>query len=343
MKKIFWTFFFSTIVGNVAAAADEALGEMGVQRLLLEPSFSVSEPKKAEFSLNKALVGFRWKNDAHWWADVTLGNLELIGKPARYGAPLSGMGLIEGYGEFASGIGNIRAGLLPLDFGLEGGANEEQLLFPRSLIYQKRILGIRDIGFSYFVSQGFGYTALTVHNGEGGDDLDNRAWLSMKWAYKAKDQEVGLSAQVGQTSPESTNVTLDPSLDALFTTTDKHKMRLSALYGEHRYQRWSYGGKIYLAEILSEQARTRQFGGGTLDLKFAYGSSSHVLLRYDELRSYPLTGRYKEMQVILGLALHNWNETSTFFVYAVKNLSEPKEISNDQLLLTWRYSPRGML
>ncbi len=339
---MFWTFLFSTIVGNATALADEALGEMGVQRLLLEPSFSVTEPKTANFLLAKALVGFRWKNDAHWWADITLGNQELIGKPARYGVELSGMGLIEGFGEFASGIGNFRAGLVPLDFGLESGAREEQLLFPRSLIYQKRILGIRDVGFSYYVSQGFAYTALTVHNGEGGNDLDNRAWLSAKWAYKEKKQEVGISAQVGQTSPESTNVALDPSLDEFFTTTDKHKMRLSALYGERQHEKWSYSGKVYLAEILSENANTRQFGGGTIDFKFSYGPSSHILLRYDEIRFYPLAGRHKEMQITLGLALHNWNETSRFFIYAIKNLSEPKEVSNDQLLLTWRYAPRGM-
>lgn len=345
MKKLFWTLCISTIVGSTPVSAEEVLGEMGVQRILLEPSFSLREPKRAEFVLEKALVGFRWKNDAYWWADVTIGNLELIGKPSRYGEELSGLGLVEGYGEFASGIGNFRAGLLPIDFALEGGAREEQLMFPRSLIYQKRLLGIRDVGLNYFVNNGYAFTSLTVHNGEGGSDLDNRTWFTAKWAYIAKDQEIGISAQVGQTSPESTNSVLDPTLDEFFTSTEKHKMRLSALYGERQYKQWSYGFKTYLAEILSDStnnnAKTLQFGGATLDLSFSYGSSADILLRYDEIRSYPLTGRHKEMQVILGLALHNWNETSSFLIYAIKNLSEVKEVSDDQLLLTWRYAPRG--
>ncbi len=331
----------ATFVGWKAHAAAEPLGEIAVHRLLVEPSFQAAEPKTASFSLSRMLVGFRWKNDARWWAEIVVGNLELLGRPARYGENLTGHGLLEAFGEYESGIGNFRAGLIPINYGMETGSREEVLVFPRSLIYQKRFLSIRDVGLNYFIQQKNFFTSLAVHNGEGNTDLDNRAWVTAKWAYRRPHEEFGISAQVGQTNSLSTGVATDLSQDEFFTSTDEHKLRLGSLYGYKDSERFETHASVYLAEVLGEQNLTRQFAGGTFDLRWKWTDQNHFLLRYDELRSNPSTGRHKEMQVILGMAIHNWNQTSTVFVYAIKNLAEPVERADDRLQISWRYTPVG--
>ncbi len=318
----------------------DSLGELAVYRLMVEPNFYIAEPKTAAFELKRGLFALQWKNDNRWQAQVAVGSPDMIGLPSRYGAESKSWGLVEAYGQWDSGLGVLRLGLLPLDYGLEGGEFEEVLIFPRSLIYQKRYMGLRDVGFSYYIKQNVYYSRLTIHNGEGGADLDNHAWFTAKWGLDLGVWDFGLSGQVGNTTPLSTNQSTNASTDELFSATQSHKLRLGNFFLKYQRDEWFAQSEIFLAEVLTD-ASTSQFAGWHIDGKYRLNSVAQVVFRYDELRFYPATGREKTMQVTLGLAFSNWNKTSNLFIYAIKNLEEPFENSNDRLQINWRWTPMG--
>lgn len=299
----------------------------------------VSEPKTASFSLSRTFLGYSWKNDNRWSASILVGGTELLGIPKRYGVKAADFSLLEAYGQWDSGLGIWRVGQIPIEFGLEGGSHEEILIFPRSLIYQKGYLGLRDVGVSYYIKEGLFYTNLAIHNGEGGADRDNRAWLTGRWGVTPKNVDLGISAQVGQTTAQSTNIAGNASLDSLFSATENHRLRLANFYVSGHWDNWYAGSEIYLAEILTDNQPTTQFSGWHLDLKHQWSPTFQFLARYDEIRTYPATGREKTMQATLGIVLSNWNQTSSFFILATKVLDEPTEINNDRLQINWRWTP----
>ncbi len=337
MKYIFILLFLGSFA---LAATPQSLGELEVSRLLIEPSFFVMEPKTSSFEMTKTLMGVIWKNDNRWSAQLAFGSSNLIGVPKRYGTLAPDFSLVEGFGEWNSGVGVWRAGMLPLDFGLQGGSDEEVLWFPRGLIYQKGYLGIRDFGLSFSIHEGLYFSHIVIHNGEGGTDLDNRAWFTGKWGVNPKSLEFGISAQAGQTTPLSTNVTGNTSQDSLFSPTQSHRLRLASLFINNKQEALNYQGEAYLAEVLTE-SETSQFGGFYIDLKYQQNSWLQYLIRYDELRTYPATGREKFMQATVGLVFSNWNQTSNLFLYVIKNLEEHAETNNDRFQISWRWSPRA--
>lgn len=338
MRCLFLLLFF---VGNSAnAATPQSLGELEVSRLLLEPTFFVMEPKTSSFEMTKALMGVSWKNDNRWSAHLVFGSANLLGVPKRYGTLNQDFSLVEGYGEWNSGIGVWRIGLLPIDFGLQGGSAEELLWFPRGLLYQKGYLGIRDFGLSFSIHEGLYFSHLVVHNGESGVDHDNRAWFTGKWGINPKNLEFGISAQAGQTTPLSTNVSGNASQDSLFSAGSNHRLRLASLFINNKQEALNYQGEAFLAEVLTDGADTTQFGGFYVDLKYRQNAWLQYLIRYDELRTYPTSGREKYLQATLGFVFSNWNQTSNLFLYFIKNLEEHVETNNDRLQITWRWTPR---
>ncbi len=340
MKYFFAAFLLFTNT-TAKATPSQGLGELEVSRLLIEPSFFVMEPKTSSFEMTRAFLGTTWRNDNRWSAHLAFGSANQIGVPKRYGIINHDFSLLEAYGQWDSGLGVWRFGLLPLDFGLQGGSQEEVLWFNRSLLYQRGYLGLRDFGLSYSIHEGLYFSHLVVHNGEGGTDKDNRAWFTGKWGLNPKDLQFGISAQAGQTTPQSTNQTGNSSLDPLFTTTSHHRLRLASLFINNKQEALNYQGEAYLAEVLTDGQDTTQFGGWYLDLKYRQNSTIQYLIRYDELRTYPSTGREKYMQATIGIVFSNWNQTSNLFVYAIKNFEEPTEINNDRLQMSWRWTPRA--
>lgn len=299
------------------------------------------EPKTSSFEMTKVLLGTAWRNDNRWSAHLVFGSANLIGVPKRYGTLNQELAMLEAFGQWDSGIGIWRVGMIPLDFGLQGASQEEMLWFPRGLLYQKGYLGLRDFGVSFSIHEGLYFSRLAVHNGEGGADKDNRAWFTGKWGLNPKDLEFGISAQAGQTTPASTNQTGNASLDPLFTTTHNHRLRLAGLFINNKQEALNYAGEAYLAEVLTDDQSTTQFGGFYIDLKYRQNSTLSYLIRYDELRTYPTTGREKYMQATIGFVFSNWNQTSNLFIYFSKNFEEPLETNNDRFQLSWRWTPRA--
>jgi hypothetical protein len=326
---------------SAVAATPQSLGELEVSRLLLEPSFFVMEPKTSSFEMTKALIGFSWRNDNRWSAHIALGSTNMIGVPKRFGTTNDEFSLLEGYGQWDSGLGTWRVGMLPIDFGLQGGSNEEFLWFPRGLIYQKGYLGIRDFGLSYLIHEGLYFSHLVVHNGEGGTDRDGRAWFTGKWGVNPRNLEFGVSAQAGQTTPQSTNVSGNTSQDSLFSAAANHRLRLAGLFINNKQEALNYQGEVYLAEVLTDGADTTQFSGWNVDLKYRQNSWLQYLIRYEELRTYPSTGREKYIQALIGFVFGNWNQTSNLFMYFIKNFEEPTAVNNDRFQLSWRWTPRA--
>jgi hypothetical protein len=269
-----------------------------------------------------------------------VGTKDLVGITARFGKAGGSSGeakdlsVVEAYGELNTELGKFQFGMIPIGFGLEGRDKEEQLWFPRGLLYQKRYIGLRDLGLSYQIKHKSYYTRFLVHNGEGGSDLDNRTWFTAQWGIiNERKLDLGISAQVGETTAESTNVAGNASTDIFFDSVNDTKIRLSNFYAVLPFTKSLFRAEVYLAEILKEPKITDQFSGWYAEFKQWAGSRTAILLRHEELRESPATGISKFRSSTLGLAWHNWNRTSTIFLYAIKNKELPTETQNDEFKL----------
>lgn len=123
------------------AAAPQSLGELELSRLLIEPSFFVMEPKTSSFEMSKAMLGAVWRNDNRWSAHLTFGSSSMIGVPKRYGTLNQELSLLEAFGQWDSGVGVWRIGMIPLDFGLQGGSSEENIMVSARAVISKRLFG----------------------------------------------------------------------------------------------------------------------------------------------------------------------------------------------------------
>ena len=99
--------------------------------------------------------------------------------------------------------GRLRAGLIPLSYGLEGGKRDSQLVLPRSIF--SHFIPNYDLGLSYFISHKGFYVESALHNGAfQGDVLSNpiasqRLWWTTKGGWKGGyGIDIGMSASVGE-------------------------------------------------------------------------------------------------------------------------------------------------
>lgn len=310
----------------------EELGEFQIRSYLLEPQYSVRESgvidletnqlQKSGFELRKALVGIGWKKDSTFSGYLGLGNLRLINRPSRVGSQLSGYGVYEAYAQASTDYGTVRAGLIPMLFGIEGRSQEFALEFPRSLLFQTRQMGLRDYGVSYFVNYGRFYTAVAAHNGEGGDDTDDRLYSTAVWGWhQSAGFHLGISAQAGRT--------VDP------TTSVETKARFVNAFALLKL----YGVGFSLEGTAGENKvgdNPHQLYAWHADLYHRVDDHFGALARYDEANTDTSTGSNKRQEVTVGLSLRDTNNTSILYLYGIKRLKESDQNTDDEIRLVWR-------
>src|SRR5512135_2055875 len=208
--------FAATLLGRSPTAwADEKpreqLGELKIDSLVLRPQFSMTEGGGNNFSLGESLFAVRWRMDTHISGVFAVGSQDLLGTTQLYTPTLSeNLGFVEAYGEYTGAYGTFRAGLQPLNFGLDGGVSEEDLDIHRSMLFSERLVALRDIGVSYRIKNNGFFTSVMVHNGESGPNVDNRAWYTANWGWTDDYRlRLGVAGQTGTTKPESTLATGD--------------------------------------------------------------------------------------------------------------------------------------
>jgi hypothetical protein len=331
-----WIWFF--IFMSVPALAREQLGLLKVDNLVIRPQFYLLEPALGDFQLGESLFSVRWEMDTKIDAVFTVGAKDLIGTSTHYVEELGeDLGFIEAYGEYSSSYGKVRAGLQPVAFGYEGSLGEADLNMPRSLVYQKRLVPLRDIGLSYQIEYMGFFTRMMVHNGESGANVDGRPWYTANWGWRDQRRwQFGLSGQTGTTKPESTNLSQD-QLAGVDPLKPAH-WRLGGPFMVWTPHRWRLIFEGHVGEVTQEKV-TNKYGVGNVSLTHT-GEPWFWGIRYDHLDPHLDQDGDQQRQISLSVGYLSERNTSRVFLVVSKVFEETRQLPNDELRLVWHLTPR---
>lgn len=324
-----------------AAVIREDIGELKIHDLLLRPSFTLRERKESEFSLGESSFALRWELENRFSGVIRIGPRTLLNPVARYQEVVpDDVTLVEAYAEYNDAYGRFRLGRLPVEFGYEGRQWERNLIFPRSLLFEKRAMMLRDVGFSYEVSHNNWYTGFVVHNGESDKDLDGQIWYTARWGFRKENFELGLAGQTGSTKPIATQTSkdtlaaVDPTKDALW--------RLGGLYWNYTDAQWQFGLEFYVGENEQEKV-VHKYHTGHADVSYEWSKTFSSHLRYDHFDPNTQADQDLIQKMSLGLVFSNRTHSSNLIFVFSKVQEQGPQIPNDELRLIWSLSPSGVV
>lgn len=325
------------------ALAQESLGSLAVSGIFLEPSFIYAEPSRGAFEAGRSFVAFAWTREPNLSAIFKVGSKSLIGTPARYGpAPVDQLALIEGYAQLDTQIGKIRGGFIPIEYSLEGGDSEERLRLPRSLLFENRVINLRDYGASYHISTDGFFSDFAVHNGEGGTDLDSRMWFTFRAGFQnGRSFKTGLSGSTGSTTPLSTNPasfpTTTPTVTAGYDVTKPAKIRLANIFVEGTSGRLT-GSLEATGGDVQQDGTNNRVRAGHADLEYNLSDQWSLLTRYD---SFDPTSADNDgvVDLMAGVALKSVYENSVLYLFGSRRRYEGNPNDVHRVLLIWRMTP----
>ncbi len=329
---------------SLLAEAAEKLGKFDIDDITLRPRMYVQEEQNSGFGLGESSIGFYWKKDetlsTHW----RIGPRFLLNTPAFFGdadTSAKDVATLEAYGEWAGVYGKLRLGLLPVDFGIEGRKKESELLFPRSFIFEERWVNLRDVGINYEIENNGYYTELTIHNGEGLDNPDQRVFVTSRWGWTDfENLDVGFSAHTGTTKPESTS--LAKTHLAAFDKDEKSLLRILDLYGDWHPHGWKLAFEVQAGELEQQEEKT-PFKMGYIDLGHRQSDFFSFTFRYEHYDPNYHADDDLKKRISLAFEFSDRLGNSSLILLARKNLEESselhRELHNDELMLIWRILP----
>lgn len=327
---------------NVALAQDR-LGTLVLSSLLVEPSYSFSEPRRGGFGFGNSFLETTWTRDTLLSARLKFGSTALLGRPARYAATSTteDVRVVEAFAQIDSSYGRVRAGLVPIPYGLEGGDVEERLRFPRSSFWQNRYLPLRDQGVSYHISNKGFFSDWAIHNGEAGPDLDNELWFTTRFGWVGgRTLSVGASAAAGGTAPESTGTPtggIAPSVPGLDPDRPA-RVRVANLFVDWRSKPVSIALEGNLGEV-RQGGNGKKTGAFRADIEFGLTEAADALIRYDLFD--PLTDQSGDRveETTLGLAYGSLYQNSVIYLLGTRRDVQGAPQPEHRVLVLWRMTP----
>lgn len=320
----------------------EDIGVLKIHDILLRPNFFIGEGGRGSFSIGESSFALRWELEDKFAGVVRIGPRTLINPSARYSNTVQDdVLLVEAFAELNHPYGQFRFGRIPLEFGYEGRQWERQLVFPRSLLFKRRVVMLRDVGGSYQIAHNDWFTALAVHNGEGDSDQDGRLWYTARWGYQTERLEIGFAGQTGSTKPSTTSLSSD-TLAGVDPTKEAH-WRMGGLFGAIHNKGFDWTLEYYMGERVQEDV-IGKFAAGHSDMSIEVDRFFSVHVRYDHFDPNLKISNDLQREVSLGLMLSNKTHSSNLLLVGTKVLEETAgQIPNDELRLIWTLSPSGIV
>ena len=339
--------FLNLMSPTSAQAALDRLGDFSLSNFFLEPSATYGERRAGGFGFGNSHIEVNWTQQNYLSAVMKLGSSDLIGQPARYGNPAPAqIQFIEAYGQLSSDWGQLRSGLIPLSFGLEGGDTEMNLRFPRSLLFSRRIIGLRDEGISYRITTDGFVSEWAVSNGESGADKDDRLWFTARtgWTY-GRFLRMGFSFQTGNTTAKSTDPEgkLTPPASGFDPTRPSHVRIADAFF---RYGDKAFGMEVEAAagdatQLFTLSTTTQRLRFLRVDTDWQFWRGLTALARYDVLDPDASARGDLVQETVAGLAWRDAYETSVLTMLFSKVVDQAAQTSH-QVQLIWRLTPVAM-
>lgn len=328
-------------ISSAAAVIREDIGVLKIHDLLLRPNFLFGESGVGSFSIGESSFALRWELEEKFAGVIRLGPRTLLNPSARYTNTVNDdVVAVEAFAELNHPYGRFRLGRIPVEFGYEGQLWERALVFPRSLLFKRRVTMLRDVGGSYFVEHNNFFTGLAIHNGESDSDEDGRLWYTARWGYKTEKFELGFAGQTGSTKPTATSVSGDTL--AAVDPTSQAKWRMGGLYGALHKKSWEWVLEAYMGER-EQQTEIGKYAAGHTDLSIEFNRYYSVHLRYDHFDPNLKVKNDIQREVSLGLMLSNRTHSSNLILIGTKVFEENGQLPNDELRLIWSLSPSGIV
>ena len=299
---------FVVVLFGTNLYADEKLGELSIDYILLKPRIETQEPFRVDMNIEGSQAAFRWKYQPELSAVFSIGTDSSIGRTAfiytdeeRDNFDLS---LIEAYGEVIGDTGNWRLGLQPIRFGIEGGRSELETLFRRPLFYKVGVLPLRDIGLSYYIKHREFFVEFTIHNGESDSNEDGRVWVTGNWGWQASRYfKLGAMGSTGSFREEAT---ANSSLSlAQFDKDSNSEWRMGGLFLEYEFQKWEIRMQALTGNVDQKGVESSGFNAGHLDFNYNATPYWGVLFRADTFDPDFKVGKDDTSEVSIGFKLGN--------------------------------------
>jgi hypothetical protein len=332
-----------TPLSAIAALASidlEKAGEVSFDELYLEPFFFSREGQGGEFRLGQSSVTFGWRHQDRFRTKLQIGSLEERYTPSIYDQGLVSreIGIIEGFGEYQTPYGEVRLGLLPLNFGYGGYSLNRELIFNRSLLYDRRTIARRDMGLSWRTSFNGFFTELIFHNGEVDRDAsDGRVWTTGNWGWmNERGFRFQVSMQTGRTSLDSTlngqsglaAFNKDFAADWRFADITlawhrpKYDFAVQATWGEQDQEQVT--GRMFAVDVEGIRMFSPRFGAGLRYNRF----DPNRALSNDAITDYAVA-----------LVTGTHEKTSRVFVTYTRRVEDGTDLPSDEVRLVWRLIP----
>ena len=323
---------------NLWAAETERLGRFEISEFSLSPRLRLQEPGTGGFELSESWIGFEWTRDEDVRGVLKLGSSDLSA-PAIWYTPQvrPSFGVSEAWMEGRSLYGDVRAGLLVVPQGFEGISPEWDSVLPETRARRKSWFVKRDFGLQFRWQRPHWDTSITVHNGESGDNLDGKYWVSGHWRYKDSDGNGALAtAGVGQTKSIATsgsNAAL-PENGFVFDPNADAKIRQTSLAIFRENKRNLFLIEAGKGEILQNE-ETNSFFWGHCDLVWNWGGDASLLARYEQDQPNQKDSSTIVKSSGLGFSLSSHDNLQSLTVFA-NHIEEKPEVPSDELWMIFR-------
>lgn len=314
------------------------MGKFRFSEFSLSPRATLQEPSSGGFELKESWIGFEWERDESLSGEISFGTSDLIAPAIWYPTPTTGqIQLVQAAVKAKSQYFDVRAGLLPIPVGYEGAFPEWEWSLPETRVRSRRWFSRRDYGVEIKAETKPFLSTITVHNGESGDNLDQKMWMAGLWRYlNSQGYGVLITGQVGRSDSRSTTGSLAsaPEDGFLFDPADSAKFRHATLAVYRKWQRHLILAEMGRGEIL-QQDEKNPFAWGHFDVCANLGGDLNLLLRYEHSQSNTKNADTVVKSTGLGISVSSEDRLSMVTLWANKHMESPN-IQNDQALLIFR-------
>lgn len=320
------------------AQADEKVGVLTLESVYLRPTFTSTEDLGGESSLSDSQFSLSWKKDKNTSAYVTVGSELNRTLPVYYATlPQDRLGFVEAYAEYKFVYGELRAGLIPLNFGYDGILKPSERYFNYSQPYTRRVIGSSDLGVSFYTENIGYYTQIIAHNGEIDTPSDGQLWVTGNWGYtNDRDLRVQLSLQTGYVDKEvsvgSTNTL------AGVTNGQTARWRNGALFIDWYQRHWNVAVQLFGGELVQGEYKSR-YKSNLIEVEHFFSKNFGVGLRYDVFDPNSKVSGDMKTETSLVFVAKSVDSTSALYILGTKSNEQTNEIPNDQLQIVWLLTP----
>ncbi len=339
MIRVSHFIFLVAFLSGTVASANESVGRIRLEEVLLRPTYFSQEKEGGEFSFQDSNVTVEWRKDENFSARFKIGSTLERGVPQIFleTAPDDELGFIEAYAQFSGVYGELRAGLVPLNFGLRGMSQDYERIWPYTILFEDRIIGLRDYGVSYYTGHNRFYTEFILHNGEvDTKPNDGNPWVTTRWGWEKEKFQVQVSGQTGRSVKDTTNQ--GSQTLAGWDRSKNAQWRFVALSLAWRLKKWNINFQATAGE--AEQGDDEKtLALYQFDFMRHLGPNWGVGLRHDQFDRNTKSKNDLVSEESAMIYTKSTDSTSLLSLVFTKRLEEDKQVPNDKLWLQWRLTP----